>query len=157
MVKRWKSFERTVPSTFDTVRYRRIAWLRLSALILAFGVLAGTGLFGVYGAFDEWRGAQTIMQKSVTAAEGVYGILGLIAALGLIQRRKWSVRWAIGWGVAATYAGSVAVTAYGDAPDKVTATLGAFAMCLVVAAIVVWFTAAGSRQIVSYDETLDSD
>lgn len=133
--------------------YRRIAWLRLSAFVLAFAVLAGTGLIGVHGAFDEWRGARTFMQKTVTAGGGVYGGFGLMAVIGLVLRKKWSVRWAIAWGLAATYAGSVAVTVYGDAPNKVSATLGALAMCLVVAAIVVWLTAVGSRQIVSYDET----
>ena len=129
----------------------------MSAFVIALAVLGGTGFLGVYNAFDEWRGAQTLLQKSVTAAGCVYGILGLIAVMGLMLRKKWSVRSAIAWGIVLTYAGSLAVTVYGDAPNAVTATLGAFAMCLVIAVVVVWLTAVGSRQIVSYDETLDSE
>jgi hypothetical protein len=134
------------------VTYRRIAWLRLSALIVALLVLGGTGLIGVYDAFDEWRGAHSLMQKSVTAGGGVYGVLGLIAVMGLILRRKWSARWAIAWAIVTTYVGSAAVTVYGEAQNVVSATAGAFAMCVVVTGLVVWLAAVGSRKIVSYDE-----
>ena len=136
----------------EEMTYKRIAWVRLSALIIAFLVLGSTGLIGVYNPFVEWRSAHTVLQKSVTASGALYGIVGLIAAIGLLLRKKWSVRFAVAWGILVTYSGSAAVTAYGQAPNAVSATFGAFVGCLAISALVVWLTKVGSRQIVSYDK-----
>ena len=132
---------------------RRIAWFRLTALILALIALGATGFLGVHNVFNERSEAVTALQKSVTVGGGIYGILGVITALGLILRKSWAVRSAIAWAIVLTYTGSAANPAYAEMENLLIPTLSAFALCAVVAALVVWLTKVGSRQIVSYDET----
>jgi hypothetical protein len=110
----------------------KVAWL------LALLALLVTGALGVYNAFQEWPNAETALQKSVSAGELVYGLTGLVAAFGLLRRRRWSLRWAAVWGLAATYTGGTAVLAYGGADATLGAALWAWGGGALVAAAVVW-------------------
>jgi hypothetical protein len=117
---------------------RKIGWL-LSAL-----VLAGTGVIGLQDAFEEWHGAISAGQKSATVAVGIYGILGVIAAIGLLMRRRWSDPLVIAWAVCVTYAATAGTIFYGGSDANTVGTIFAFLGAGTVASLVVW----GARRAV---------
>jgi hypothetical protein len=111
---------------------RTIAWV-ISLLLLSF-----TGVVGVRNGLTEWGEGRTTMQQSVTVGVLFYGILGLITALGLYRRRRWSVRTAIAWAVAVTYVPGIAVMAYGGEDAILSSALAASGGSALVALGVVW-------------------
>jgi hypothetical protein len=119
---------------------RTIAWV-ISLLLLLF-----TGVVGVHNGLTEWGEGRTTMQQSVTVGVLFYGILGLVTALGLYRRRRWSVRTAIAWAVAVTYVPGVAVMAYGGEGAILSSALAASAGSALVALGVVWTAHATTRR-----------
>jgi hypothetical protein len=111
---------------------RKIAW------VLSLAVLVVTGVLGVYNGLTEWEDGRTPMQRSVTVGVLLYGILGLITALGLFRRRRWSVGTAIAWAVAVIYVPGVAVMAYGGEGAIMSSAIAASASSAVIAMGVVW-------------------
>ncbi len=111
---------------------RKIAW------VLSLAVLVVTGVLGVYNGLTEWEDGRTPMQHSVTVGVLLYGILGLITALGLFRRRRWSVGTAIAWAVAVIYVPGVAVMAYGGEGAIMSSAIAASASSAVIAMGVVW-------------------
>jgi hypothetical protein len=118
---------------------KRLAW----ALSLA--VLVVSGVMGVYNGITEWADGRTLMQHSVTVGVLLYGIVGLITAFGLFQRRAWSVGTSIAWAIAVTYVPGVAVTAYGGEGGTMLSALAASAASGLIAAAVVWTTHRTTR------------
>lgn len=118
---------------------RRIVWLLLLAL------LGLTGAIGLYNGVGEWGDAHDALQRSVTAAVFVYGVAGLVAAYGLALRRGWSVRAAAVWGLATTYAGTVAGVAYGGLDASSGGVLAAACACVLIAAATIWGVRASTR------------
>jgi peptidoglycan/LPS O-acetylase OafA/YrhL len=116
----------------DPLMGRRIAW------VLSLAVLAVTGVLGIYNGLTEWRDGRTPMQHSVTVGVLLYGILGLITALGLFRRRRWSVGTAFSWGIAVTYVPGVAVTSYGGEGATMLSAIAASGATALIAAGVVW-------------------
>jgi hypothetical protein len=111
---------------------RKVAWL------LSIVVLVGTGVMGVRNGVVELPDAATALQKSVTVGVLLYGILGLVAGIGLAARRPWS-RWAaLLWGVVVTYVATAAVIAYGGADASTGAALTGGAATALIAAGVAW-------------------
>lgn len=116
---------------------RKIVWF------LAIAVLLLTGALGIHNGISEWRGAETMLQKSVTASVLIYGLLGITGATGMIARQRWSV-WAVaGWGVAATYAAAVSVIAYGGEDATSFAAIAAGIAAAIIALVVVWGARTG--------------
>ena len=113
---------------------RKIAW------ILSLALLLFTGCVGLYNGLTEWREGGTTMQQSVTAGVFLYGILGLVTALGLFRRRRWSVGTAIPWALAVAYVPGVAVMAYGEEDAILSSAIAASVGSLVIALGVVWTT-----------------
>jgi uncharacterized membrane protein (DUF2068 family) len=111
---------------------------RKIALILSLALLLFTGCVGLYNSLTEWREGGTTMQQSVTAGVFLYGVLGLVTALGLFRRRRWSVGTAIAWGLAVTYVPGVAVMAYGGEYAILSSAIAASTGSLLVALAVVW-------------------
>ena len=122
---------------------RKIAWV-LSLVLLLF-----TGIVGVYDGLTEWGEGRTLMQHSVTVGILLYGILGLVTALGLLQRRPWSIRTAIGWAVAVTYVPGVAVMVYGDEGAIMSSAIAASAGSALIALAVVWTAHVMTRGVIT--------
>jgi uncharacterized membrane protein YjfL (UPF0719 family) len=112
--------------------FRKIAW------ILSLAVLLLTGVLGVYNGLTEWGEWRTTMQQSVTVGVLLYGLLGLITALGLLQRRRWSVVTGFAWAVAVTYVPGVAVTAYGGEGATMLSAIAASGVTALIAVGVIW-------------------
>jgi hypothetical protein len=117
---------------------QRVAQI-VAALLMAF-----VGVLGSYDLPNEWRGATTPWQHTVSIAVALYGVLGIAGAVGLILRKQWSYACAIGWAVACVYAGTVAVIAYGGAP--LSGVLGALIGAGAIGALVVWLTRVALRE-----------
>ena len=111
---------------------RKIGWF------LSVGVLLLTGVMGTWNAPHEWSNSATPLQKSVTAGVFLYGIFGLVAAGGMIARRRWSVPAAMAWGVSVTYVASVATIAFAGNDATVIGTIAAGVSSALIAAAVVW-------------------
>jgi hypothetical protein len=62
---------------------KKLAW------VLSLAVLVVSAVMGAYNGITEWGGGRTLMQHSVNVGVLLYGILGLITAFGLFQRRAW--------------------------------------------------------------------
>ena len=116
---------------------RKIVWF------VAVAVLLITGVLGVYNGPSEWRGAGTMLQKSVTGSVLLYGILGITGATGMIARQRWSVWVVMAWGVAVTWAAGVSVIAYGGADATKLSALAAGISAAIIALIVVWGARTG--------------
>lgn len=111
---------------------------------LALLVLVAAGAGGLHGGFNDWPGAETTLQKSVTGGNFVYGVLALIGAVGLAMRRRWCVSVIAAWGVIVTYVPGAAVLGY--APDGTWgAALAASASAGVIAALVLWAAHVATR------------
>jgi hypothetical protein len=115
------------------------------AVGISLALLLITGVLGLYNGVTEWSGAETALQKSVTAGVFFYGIVGFVAAYGLLRGREWSAIAAVIWTVIIIYVPGAAVIGYGG-PD---ASLGAAAASSVASALiglgVIW-TAMKNRQ-----------
>ncbi|HJQ19490.1 MAG TPA: hypothetical protein VJ867_04005 [Gemmatimonadaceae bacterium] len=121
--------------------WRRVVWIA-SAL-----VLAGTGVIGLQNVFEEWSTAATLGQRSVQVAVALYGICGLVAAIGLVARKRWSVPVATAWAVATTYAATMAVIAYGGPDANVIGIVSACLGAALIGALIVWGTRYSLRAV----------
>jgi hypothetical protein len=124
---------------------RKIVWFLSVVLLL------GTGTLGIYNWFNDSPGV-TGLQKSVSGAVLIYGVLGVIAGTGLIARRPWSVWIAAAWGVACTYAAGVATYAYSPPTAARTGVIFAGLATAAIAVAVVW----GTRHATSAPPTTTS-
>ena len=115
-------------------------------MVLSLAVLVVTGVLGVYNGITEWGEGQTVMQHSVTAGVLLYGLFGLVTALGLFRRRAWSVGTSIAWAAALTYVPGVAITAYGGGGGTMLSAIAASAVTGLIAAAVVWTTYRTTRK-----------
>jgi hypothetical protein len=124
-----------VPENKGRRRFKRVfgTVVRVVALL----VLAGTGALGIYNGITERHLIQTSLQAAVTYGVLLYGVLGLISALGVILRAHWSVWTTAAWAVTATFVAGTAVLAYGE-PDSSprTAATSYIAAALFTAAII---------------------
>ena len=110
--------------------------LRLSRW-LALLLLAASGAIGIYNGIDEWNVPRSSLQRSVTICIVLYGILGLLGAVGLWHRARWTPWATAAWGVVITYVGAMAAIAY--APDATTGgAIAAGIITALIAVFVVW-------------------
>ncbi len=132
---------------------RSIAWF------LSLGALLCTGVTGIYNGISEWKGAETALQKSVTAGVFLYGVVGLIATLLLFKRRRWSVAAAIAWGVIVTYVAGVSTIAYGGEDASLGSAIAASGGAGLIALGVVLTARAVTRDAVfsAWSEASDED
>jgi len=113
--------------------------------LLALVVLAGTGALGIYNGITERTLAQTFLQSSVNYGVLAYGVLGLVSALGLIQRAHWSLYTTLAWAVTCTYVAGTAVLAYGGADGSLRNAAPAYAAAALFTAAIVWATRTVTR------------
>ena len=109
---------------------------------LAIAVLLVTAYLGLTEGLSDLGSGGTALQGSVSFAVSLYGVLGLLGAVGLIRRRPWIVTVTVAWWVAAAYAATVASFAFHDPALEKDGTLagmaGAFVSVCVVGALIVW-------------------
>ncbi len=121
---------------------RKIAMLLTALVLLVVGVL------GTINGITEWSdaGLDTFWKRSVVVASLIYGILALIAGVGVLLRRRWSVSFAIAWGIFATYCGTTATLAWAEAGQPVVRS-AAFALVLsaLMVGLVTWGAYAATR------------
>jgi hypothetical protein len=105
---------------------------------LALLVLSSTGVLGLYNGVTEWGNWETRLQMSVSVGVILYGVLGIVAATGLVRRTRWSAGAALAWGIVVTYVGGVAAVAYAGADASVMGGASAALASGLIAWGVVW-------------------
>ena len=117
--------------------------------IFAIFLLLLSAYLGIWEDFKFIGRGDTALQRSVTYAVALYGVLGLIGAVGLALRKPWSLPVIVGWGVATLYAATIASFAFHDPTfsnsDTIKGTVAAFASVAVVCGLVVWAARANTR------------
>jgi hypothetical protein len=122
---------------------RKVGW------VLAIGVLLLTGVLGLLNGVRELGDVHSGLQLTVTIGTLLYGVLGLVAGIGLARRRPWSVKASAAWAAVVTYVATVASFAYHDPTFSQTGTItGTVAACVSTALIgagVVWAARVATR------------
>ncbi|MEX2179592.1 MAG: hypothetical protein WD801_12830 [Gemmatimonadaceae bacterium] len=75
----------------------------------------------------------------------LYDMLGVVAAIGLALRRRWSYLIALAWGAVVTYVPGAAVIAYGGSDGTVGGALAASIGAAVIAMGVAWAAHVATR------------
>jgi hypothetical protein len=115
------------------------------ARVLSILLLLATGCLGISNGIRELGDGETGLQRSVTFAVLLYGVLGLLGAMGLLRRRPWSVAVTAAWALSAMWAGTVASFAYHDPSLEERATLAGMAGAFVSIALMGWLVVATAR------------
>ena len=127
------------------------------AFLLSVLLLLTTAFLGISNGIRERDDALSGLQQSVWFAVSLYGVLGLLGAVGLIRRRPWTVTVTTAWAIACTYAGTVASFAYSDPTFSQQGTLagviGAFVGGALIGAFVVWTARSATRVPQSAEHT----
>lgn len=122
---------------------KKVGW------ILAIALLLVSGYAGVTESFEQLGQDVTALQRSVSVAVLIYGVLGFVGAFALIRRRPWSVGVTAVWGAATLYAATIASFAFHDPSfsqsGTITGTVAAFASVATICGLVVWATRANTR------------
>lgn len=121
---------------------------RVVARILAGLLLIVTGCLGGYNAISEWNDPATLLQRSVMVGSAAYFLAGVIGGVGVLLRRRWGLVLAAVWGAVVTYTGTMAVFAY-DPGATPASVLGAFAICVLISAVVIWLAKIGTKTILN--------
>jgi hypothetical protein len=125
-----------------------ISVMRKTGWILAIAVLLSTGGLGLINGVDEVATAETSLQRSVSIAVIGYGVLGVIAAVALMRRQRWSMILSVGWTMCVIYAATVSSFAYHDPsiaePGTRAGIAGAFLGTLLLGALIVWAARAST-------------
>jgi hypothetical protein len=115
-----------------------LRWLKWVAV----AVLLATGVLGIKDGAGDWGNPQTALQRTVTVGVLLYGVLGLVAAFGVVRRQRWSAVLSAAWGVVVTYVATVASFAYSDPTLSQSGTMagvmGAFVATALIGLFVVW-------------------
>jgi membrane associated rhomboid family serine protease len=116
---------------------------------IAIVFLAVTGLFGIANAVNEVGIVETALQMSVEVGDALWGILGLLTAIGMWRRRPWILTTSVAWAIALTYTGTVASFAFHDPtfadPSTKMGTIAAFAAIGAISALIVWAVRVAMR------------
>ena len=112
-------------------------------------VLLGTGGLGLYNGINDIGDGEPALQNSDAVAVLLYGICGLMAGLGLLLRKPWSLPFAYGWAAGCVYAASVASFAFHDPTfseeGTVVGVVGAAIGALLICALAIWAVRSLSR------------
>jgi hypothetical protein len=116
--------------------------MRKAAWIVAMVLTGITGCMGLLNGPRELGSATTPLQQSVSIGVTLYGVLGVLAAIGLWRRRPWSVTVATAWALVVCYVATVASFAFSDPGFEQQGTtagvIGACVSTLLIGALVVW-------------------
>jgi hypothetical protein len=113
---------------------------------LALGILAFTGVVGIYNGINEWGDPTTVFQQSVLIGVLVYGVSGLLTVFGLLRRARWMMYAAVTWAIAVTYVPGAAVMAYAKEGSSHGSAVAASVGAALIAAFVLWAIQRSRRQ-----------
>jgi amino acid transporter len=123
--------------------------MRKVARVVSILLLLATGYLGISNGIRELGDGETGLQRSVTFAVLLYGVLGLLGALGLLRKRPWSVAVTAAWTLSVMWAATVASFAFHDPALQERETLYGMAAAFVSTALfgwlVVWTARSDSR------------
>lgn len=123
--------------------------MRKAGWVLAIAVLLVTGIVGLLNGVREIGDMHSRLQLTVTLGVLLYGLLGLVAGVGLARRRPWSVRTSIAWAAVVTYVATVASFAYHDPTfsqsGTIAGTVGAGVSAALIGMGVVWAARVATR------------
>jgi hypothetical protein len=113
----------------------RVIYRRLS-LGTALLILVGLGYVGLRNGLAEWSNADTTGQRLASMTEALYGLLGLVAGVGLVTRRTWTVPVVVAWAVSVTITAGLAPVVWGGA--GIRAGVAAAAATTLIVLGVIW-------------------
>lgn len=123
--------------------------MRKAGWILSVVLLLVSGFVGLMNGAREWDDPGTRLQSSVRLGVVLYGMLGVVAGVGLARRRPWSVTIAAAWAITVTYVATVASFAFHDpnfsTEGTVTGTIAAGVATALIGAFVVWMARIATR------------
>jgi hypothetical protein len=123
--------------------------MKKAGWILAIALLLVSAYAGITESFHQLGEGDTPLQQSVGFAVLLYGVFGVLGAVGLARRRPWSLPVIVAWGVATLYAATIASFAFSDPTfsdsDTIKGTVAAFASVAVVCGLVVWAARSNTR------------
>ncbi|HEV2110944.1 MAG TPA: hypothetical protein VGT99_06305 [Gammaproteobacteria bacterium] len=104
-------------------------WLAILALL-------GLSIAGFWGVDQQWRSVDGLGRGFSTAMQTLYSVLGILAAVALLMKHRWSRPLLYLWAAAIVLTGATAAVVWGEQGWKGAAL--ATAMTLVIAAVVIW-------------------
>jgi hypothetical protein len=120
-----------------------------------FGRFVATALLGLTGILGLMNGARELdtgltgLQRSVSYAVLIYGVFGVVAAIGMVRRSPWVVSMVAVWTLASMWAGSVASFAFHDPgleqPGTLVGVIASAAVILLIGAFVAWMARDAMR------------
>lgn len=116
--------------------------MKKAAFFLSQALLLLSVYAGITNAIRDIGTGETFLQRTVTVAVAMYGVLGLVGVIGLWRRRPWVVPVVLAWGLASMWAATVASFAYHDPGFQRQGTaagvMGAFVGVGLVCGFVLW-------------------
>lgn len=109
-------------------------WMKIG-WALAFLVLLGTGIAGLYNLVAEAPDIATPLQMATTVGIGFYGVFGIAAAIGLALRRRWALPATIVWTVAVAVTAVLAPVAYAPEYSVAGVVVGGIVSLLIGAGV----------------------
>jgi hypothetical protein len=121
-------------------RGRKIGW------ILSIATLLLTGLLGTVNGVNGLSDTLTPLQRSVSTAVLIYGIIGLAGGLALANRHSSAVLLAVAWCFAVTYVSSLAAIAYAGADTTLVGAVASGIAAALIGAAIVWSARLATRR-----------
>ena len=112
--------------------------LRKIALVFSLLVLLASSALGLYNGIVERAESESGLQLSIAYGVLAYGVLGLLAAIGLMTRKRWALIVGGLWAVVIVYVASTAALAYAPADATIGSAVAGGLGTAAVAAIVIW-------------------
>ncbi|MEK7402072.1 MAG: hypothetical protein AABZ80_06870 [Gemmatimonadota bacterium] len=123
--------------------------MRRAGRVVAIVFLALTSVAGISNAVNEFGEVDTALQMSVEVGDALWGIFGLLTAIGMWRRRPWAVTTSVAWAIAVTYTATVASFAFHDPTFSEQGTqagaIATFAATSAIAGLIVWAVRVASR------------
>jgi hypothetical protein len=108
-------------------------------------LLLGTGIIGLHNGVTEYPDGVNTAQRVVSVGVFLYGVLGMLAGVGVFLRKRWGPTLTALWGLDVTLVGSGAVAAYSEGDDRTIGIISAFLACALVSLLVWWLARRGMR------------
>jgi hypothetical protein len=131
--------------------------MKKTGWILAIAVLLVTAIAGLAEGISDLALAAPPLQRSVTLAVSLYGILGAFGAVGLMRKRPWVVPVTVAWSIPTVYAATVASFAFHDPTFEQqgtrTGTIASFITSAVIVVLVVWAARVATKAVTTASTT----